>query len=122
MPQGAPTKATKQMALFHQPTYMAKSSTIFACQSCAAQSPKWLGRCPECGQWNTYMEEQLSETIKPQRSTLAPATNFEPVSLPKISSDTSVHRPTGIGELDRTLGGGLVPGSVTLIGGDPGIG
>ncbi|PIR16509.1 MAG: DNA repair protein RadA [Deltaproteobacteria bacterium CG11_big_fil_rev_8_21_14_0_20_49_13] len=101
---------------------MTKSSTVFSCQNCGAQSPKWMGRCPECGQWNTYIEEAASEDIKPARSSMAPAANFTPTPLPEISSDKSAHRPVGIGELDRVLGGGLVPGSVTLIGGDPGIG
>ena len=102
--------------------YMPKPSTIFSCQNCGAQSPKWLGRCPECGQWNTFLEETAAEEVKPTRSTMAPTANFTPTPLPDISSDASEHRPVGIGELDRVLGGGLVPGSVTLIGGDPGIG
>lgn len=68
------------------------------------------------------MEEAVAEEVKPTRSTMAPAANFTPTPLPDISSDASEHRPVGIGELDRVLGGGLVPGSVTLIGGDPGIG
>ena len=101
---------------------MAKISTIFTCQNCGAQSPKWLGRCPECSQWNTYIEEAAAEDIKPVRSTMAPATNSSPTPLPEISTTASHHNPVGIGELDRVLSGGLVPGSVTLIGGDPGIG
>lgn len=101
---------------------MAKASTVFSCQNCGAQSPKWLGRCPECGNWNTFIEEVAEEEIKPTRSTLAPSTNSSPLPLPEISADASEHRQIGIGELDRVLGGGLVPGSVTLVGGDPGIG
>ena len=101
---------------------MAKSNTIFTCQSCGAQSPKWLGRCPECGNWNTYIEEAAAVEVKPVRASFAPLAAPTPVSLTKISTDASEHSPTGIGELDRVLGGGLVRGSVILIGGDPGIG
>lgn len=101
---------------------MAKTSTIFSCQNCGAQSPKWLGRCPECNQWNTYIEEQVADDTKPMRNSVAPQDQTRPVRLPQISFTTSMHNPIGIGELDRVLGGGLVPGSVTLIGGDPGIG
>lgn len=101
---------------------MPKISTIFACQNCGAQSPKWMGRCPECSQWNTYIEEPQTEEIKPARSTMSPSTNFLPTPLTEISTDKSEHQKIGIAELDRVLGGGLVKGSVTLIGGDPGIG
>ena len=101
---------------------MAKNNTIFTCQNCGAQSPKWLGRCPECNNWNTYVEEQIAEEVKPTRSSMTASANFSPTPLPDISTDASEHDPVGIAELDRVLGGGIVPGSVILIGGDPGIG
>lgn len=101
---------------------MAKQSTVFTCQNCGAQSPKWLGRCPECGNWNTYAEETVTEEIKPTRNTMASLENNSATSLPDISATSSEHKPIGIGELDRVMGGGIVKGSVTLIGGDPGIG
>jgi DNA repair protein RadA/Sms len=99
---------------------MAKLKTIFACQNCGAQSPKWLGRCPDCGQWNTYVEE----TIEPQssRSPLFDEYQTKLQALTDIQSDEGAHASIGIAELDRVLGGGYIPGSVTLIGGDPGIG
>lgn len=99
---------------------MAKSKTVFACQNCGAQSPKWLGRCPDCGQWNTYVEE----TVEPQssRSPLFDEFQAKLQALTDIESDAGAHASIGIAELDRVLGGGYVPGSVTLIGGDPGIG
>ncbi len=101
---------------------MPKAFSLFACQNCGAQSPKWIGRCPECSQWNTYIEEAAAKEVKPTRTKISSATDNSPKSLPEISSDASDHVPVGIAELDRVLGGGLVPGSVTLIGGDPGIG
>ncbi|MSP60109.1 MAG: DNA repair protein RadA [Myxococcales bacterium] len=100
---------------------MAKPRSQFSCQSCGYASPKWLGRCPECGGWNTLVEEAVSI---PGRSTaLAGALTGEaPVSLADVPTDDAPRVKTGIGELDRVLGGGLVPGSLVLLGGDPGIG
>jgi DNA repair protein RadA/Sms len=101
---------------------MVKAKTIFSCQSCGYQSPKWLGRCPECGGWNSLVEEVVS----PSESTYAPTgVSFEkpsPQPLNKIKLDKEERFLTNIGEFDRVLGGGIVPGSVILIGGDPGIG
>ncbi|HID10903.1 MAG TPA: AAA family ATPase, partial [Candidatus Latescibacteria bacterium] len=97
---------------------MAKERTIYVCQACGARSPKWFGRCPECGQWNTCVEELLRERSSGReefpRSEALPITHIPPSQLPR--------RATGIGELDRTLGGGIVPGSAVLVAGDPGIG
>ncbi len=109
---------------------MAKQTTIFSCQNCGAQSPKWIGKCPDCNQWNTYVEETfgdaaetrpgfssvVSSSAKSSRSSVASK------KLSDISADTSERSLVGIEELDRVLGGGLVKGSVTLVGGDPGIG
>ncbi len=96
---------------------MAKTKSHFVCQSCGQQSPRWVGRCTDCGEWNSFVEE--AET---RRAPGAPRTLARPVSLNEISTQHDDRVPIGISEMDRVLGGGLVPGSVTLIGGDPGIG
>jgi DNA repair protein RadA/Sms len=90
-------------------------TTVFACQSCGAVSPKWLGRCPECGEWNTYVEEARSE-----RPAAAPAQASQAIS--DVAASVEDRISTGLPGLDRVLGGGLVPGSVVLLGGEPGIG
>ena len=94
-----------------------KIKTIFSCQECGYQSGKWLGRCPDCGQWDSFIEDQ-----KPQRSTLSRSDFAKPLSLTQAPDHDSKRAVTGLEELDRVLGGGIVPGSVILIGGDPGIG
>ena len=99
---------------------MPKQRTIFSCQNCGAQSPRWLGRCPECGKWNTYAEEALE--IEAKRASITEAKISSPIPLHKISGDDGQHIPTGIDEFDRVLGSGYIPGGVVLIGGDPGIG
>jgi DNA repair protein RadA/Sms len=91
--------------------------TVFRCAECGGSSPKWLGRCPACEAWNTLVEEADVEVT---RAPLAPASR--PVALGEVDLGAYAHRPSQIGELDRVLGGGLVPGSVTLLGGEPGIG
>jgi DNA repair protein RadA/Sms len=96
---------------------LAKSSTQFACQACGAAFPKWIGRCTTCGAWNTLVEE----TTQPKRASSGKATSqARPVN--EIDADLAARIPTGIGELDRVLGGGAVLGGVTLLGGDPGVG
>lgn len=98
---------------------MPKARTVFVCQSCGGQHPKWLGRCAECGTWNSLVEEPIAGTVMSG----AGGTSTAPIRLAEVPLDLAEARlPTGIGELDRVLGGGLVTGSVTLIGGDPGIG
>ncbi|MBI2168859.1 MAG: DNA repair protein RadA [Actinobacteria bacterium] len=92
-----------------------KTKTVFRCGSCGAESPRWLGRCAACGEWST-LAEQLPEF----RGVDGPVS--DPVPLSSIPLDHITPIPTGVGELDRALGGGLVPGSVTLLGGEPGIG
>lgn len=91
------------------------------CQNCGGSSHKWLGRCPECGEWNTYVEETVSTRPAPGRVTPA-GSMTSPRAISAIDSTTEYRVSTGIGELDRALGGGMVPGSAILIGGDPGIG
>jgi DNA repair protein RadA/Sms len=105
---------------------MAKpTKTVFVCQECGSQSPKWLGRCSECGAWNSFVEERAQENggAAPAslRYTLAGATGAA-----RLYSDIEIEQhprlTTGIGEFDRVLGGGVVPGSLVLLGGEPGIG
>ncbi|MBW2144345.1 MAG: DNA repair protein RadA [Deltaproteobacteria bacterium] len=95
-----------------------KNKSIFVCQSCGYQTPKWLGRCPDCGQWNSMVEE--SERPAGTNARSSSMTDPEPINA--ISFASEMRLATGLSEFDRTLGGGVVPGSVVLIGGDPGIG
>jgi DNA repair protein RadA/Sms len=99
---------------------MAKQKIIFVCQNCGYKAPKWLGRCPDCSAWNSFVEE-LSETVQKERERRQPALD-KPRRIDSISTDKEIRLKTGLNEFDRTLGGGLVPGSLVLIGGDPGIG
>ena len=100
---------------------MAKSKEIYVCQNCGAAAPKWQGQCAACGEWNTLLAELL--TANPRKSTqVARVQSDASSSLAAVAVAESPRLSTGSGELDRVLGGGLVPGSVTLIGGDPGIG
>ena len=101
---------------------MAKSRTIYACQSCGAQSPKWIGRCPDCGEWNSMVEER---EVSPSLTTIQKVkegSHATPLPITEIASGQDFRFSSSIRELDRVLGGGIVPGSVVLIGGDPGIG
>ena len=98
-----------------------KIRTVFRCAECGAGSPKWSGRCASCGAWNTLAEEIDAPVASLGRGLLAPTSPATPID--QISAaEASVVVPTNIAELDRVLGGGLVPGSVTLVGGEPGIG
>ena len=96
-----------------------KTKTLFTCQQCGYQSPKWLGKCPDCQAWNTLAEEVVEVVGKGK--TLVVADN-RPVRFAEVSGTEEDRLRCGIAELDRVLGGGVVPGSFTLIGGDPGIG
>lgn len=100
---------------------MSKTKTVFTCSFCGYQSPKWLGKCPDCDQWNTFYEEVQTRSSKLASPGGAPAANH-PVPIHKIDFSAADSISTGIAELDRVLGGGLVKGAVVLIGGDPGIG
>ncbi|MBM4312176.1 MAG: DNA repair protein RadA, partial [Deltaproteobacteria bacterium] len=97
---------------------MAKDKTVYTCSFCGFQSAKWLGKCPDCDQWNTFYEEKRPS----RKSAVRTAEGTEPLALSAIAAQQDARTPTGISELDRVLGGGLVPGAVVLIGGDPGIG
>jgi DNA repair protein RadA/Sms len=102
---------------------MARSATVFACSSCGHESPKWHGRCPGCGEWNTMTEEKrASAPAGRATSSRSPGRALTPVPLGQVEAPRVKRLSTGIGELDRVLGGGLVPGSLVLIGGAPGIG
>src|ERR671915_231645 len=95
-------------------------SSAFVCSSCGQESPKWHGRCPGCGEWNTLAEETRARA--PAASRRRPGRAVRPVALADVEAPAIDRLHTGIGELDRVLGGGLVPGSLVLLGGSPGIG
>jgi DNA repair protein RadA/Sms len=98
--------------------------TIFFCTDCGAESPKWLGRCPNCGSWNTLKETEKVTKAKSKQMTSLPTTteNVKPEALTSVSEAREDRILTGVSEFDGVLGGGIVPGMVTLIGGEPGIG
>ncbi|HEY63715.1 MAG TPA: DNA repair protein RadA [Caldilineae bacterium] len=100
---------------------MAKVKTRYVCQQCGSAHMKWMGRCPDCGEWNTLVETVIEEDRGPARRARA-TSDVSPVPLPDIAADGFERIPVPMGELSRVLGGGIVPGSVVLIGGDPGIG
>ena len=97
-----------------------KTRTVYVCANCGDTSPKWSGKCNNCGEWNTLSEEVFSRSKKGSR--MRSAANSRPVLLAEFDSETTQKISTNIGELDRVLGGGVVPGSVVLVAGDPGIG
>jgi len=101
---------------------MAKSRTIYVCQACGAQSPKWMGRCPDCGEWNSMLEEQEVSSSASSLEKLTTNAQAIPRPITEIESSQDFRFSSSLQELDRVLGGGIVPGSVVLIGGDPGIG
>jgi DNA repair protein RadA/Sms len=95
------------------------------CQSCGHQSRKWLGKCPECGEWNSFVEERARAAVKKETAAARGGLRLrevEPVAYHSIESQDDTRAPSGVTEFDRVLGGGIVPGSLILIGGDPGIG
>lgn len=99
---------------------MAKAKSIYSCTECGGVSPKWQGQCPACGQWNTLVETVAEPSSASRFQAVAPASQLR--VLAAIEAREAERLTTGIGEFDRALGGGLVPGGVVLIGGDPGIG
>ena len=107
---------------------MAKAKkSVFFCQNCGHEEAKWLGQCPACGEWNTFVEEKIDSGITKgvsagARSVRESVREAKVVPLNEVAADNDVRCRTGISELDRVLGGGIVPGSLVLIGGDPGIG
>lgn len=101
---------------------VAKVKTQFICQACGYSAPKWLGRCPGCQEWNTFVEERMVEERPAQRDIFGFESHAVPTPVTEIVAEEQGRLQTGIGEFDRVLGGGVVFGSMILIGGDPGIG
>ena len=100
-----------------------KEKKVWFCTSCGNESPKWMGKCPYCGEWNTLVEKSVVTGKGPaKRSAAARASDRKPVSINEVDSTSEVRRSLGNAEMDRILGGGLVEGSLVLIGGEPGIG
>ena len=99
---------------------MAKAKTIYSCTECGATSPKWQGQCPGCGVWNTLVETVAESAPASRFAALGGTAKIQ--TLSEIEAREEDRLPTGIGEFDRALGGGLVAGGVVLLGGDPGIG
>ncbi|MCB0555078.1 MAG: DNA repair protein RadA, partial [Phaeodactylibacter sp.] len=106
---------------------MSKVKKIFACTSCGATAPKWMGKCPHCGEWNTYVEEVISREVTEEEKRRPwkggeKKSEPRPIPLPEIQAGNTQRLLAPDGELNRVLGGGIVPGSLVLIGGQPGIG
>ena len=98
---------------------MAKPTTVHTCSNCAHQTARWSGRCPGCGDWNTLVEERAPTATAARGAAKAPG---RPLRLADVDTTPVPRLRTGIGEFDRVLGGGSVPGSLVLLGGSPGIG
>ena len=100
----------------------AKLKRTFFCTACGYETPKWLGKCPSCGEWNTIIEHVVAKESSASTSRLVSAPKAEPQRVQDITEQTTHRIDTGLKELNRVLGGGLVPGSLILLGGEPGIG
>ena len=98
---------------------MASKSTVFVCSNCGNESSKWFGRCTACGEWNTCYEEKIN--IKSNGANKNDKKEALPIKLNEVKNQDILRTKTGFEELDRVLGGGLVKGSLTLLGGEPGI-
>src|ERR1019366_347973 len=98
---------------------MAKKAIVFSCVECGAQSPKWLGRCPECHTWSSFEEEKPAASAS---ASLSLASSSEPVPIDSVRAESNSRISTEIADFDRVLGGGIVPGSMILVGGKPGVG
>ena len=107
---------------------MAKAKTAYVCDNCGYDSPKWVGRCPSCGQWNTFKEVNISPISTPSKGAAAVVSaglnrqQSKPQRLSEINATEEERYDTHDAELNRVLGGGIVPGSLILLGGEPGIG
>ena len=99
---------------------MAREKTIFVCQQCGTTASKWMGKCAECGSWNSFVEEILSKDPVNKGSSIL--SEVKPVLVKEVEYDNEKRLVTGNKELDKVLGGGLVEGSIVLLGGEPGIG
>ncbi len=103
---------------------MPKARVQYICSECGYSSPRWVGRCPECSAWNS-MQEEVVGVVKPSAKrggAPTPVSALQSHALSELPEETETHLPTGISEFDRVLGGGVVPGAITLVGGEPGIG
>jgi DNA repair protein RadA/Sms len=100
---------------------VSKVRSKYVCQNCGTESPRWIGKCPSCGEWNTFTEEVVS-SVAVRRAKKSFAENAMPIPISEIDSIDNERVRTGLEEFDRVLGGGIVPGSVCLLGGDPGVG
>src|SRR5438552_2100465 len=102
-----------------------KTKTVFVCQQCGSEQPKWTGRCPDCGEWNTFVETLMSAPTPSQAAALLRATDGtgnRPTPISQVQNNDFGRIQVPGDEFNRVLGGGIVPGSLILIGGDPGIG
>src|SRR6476620_9655212 len=99
-----------------------KKETVFACQNCGDLTGKWLGKCSECGEWNSLVEEKSQPVRRTGGRNAFKLRDVSAVPFTEIESQDDVRIPSGVTEFDRVLGGGIVPGTLVLIGGDPGIG
>ena len=99
-----------------------KIKSVFFCQECGAQSPKWIGKCPSCGSWNTYLEENVQVSSNKSATIVQNKERSKPKLLSGINLNEQIRIDTGNNEFNRVLGGGLVPGTIILLGGEPGIG
>lgn len=101
---------------------MAKTKTVYICNNCGNDSPKWIGKCPVCGEWNTYVEEHITKSSPSKGHDIFETNNSKPLKLREVTSGEDPRINLHDGEFNRVLGGGLVPGSLVLLGGEPGIG
>ena len=101
---------------------MAKAKTVFVCGNCGYESAKWLGKCPACNEWNSFYEEKINNAAVSSNNPSGKQKSATPRKLKEVEGIDATRMSTGIGELDRVLGGGLVKGSLVLVGGEPGIG
>lgn len=103
---------------------MAKSKTVYVCRNCGADSPKWIGKCPSCGEWNSYVEEIIQKEPSSSKVVIAglTPTKQKPILISEVQTSVEERIDTSSNELNRVLGGGLIKGSLVLIGGEPGIG
>src|SRR5512145_415078 len=101
---------------------MAKQRSVYICQNCGAESAKWLGKCPSCNEWNTYVEEVVKKEPATRGAVVSSVLTSRPLTLDEITHTKGERIDTAYEEFNRVLGGGLVQGSLILIGGEPGIG
>ncbi len=102
---------------------MKELTTRFNCAQCGRVETKWLGRCPDCGAWNSFQEEVVQKTTKADKTKIVSSPNkIQPIALSKVINGPDFRQTTGISELDRILGGGTMQGGSILLGGEPGIG